>query len=155
MTPDTHASWHARLLEAGRVAVDTNALIYFLDLSPVYYPLMAAAFGLAEDGHLEIVVPTLVEVELLVGLMRSGDERNVARLRLLLDGFKGLEIAPLDRAAATEAARIRASTGLSTPDALVIGTALAAGCRAVIGNDLRCARRITVPTYLCLSDYQA
>jgi predicted nucleic acid-binding protein len=145
--------WRRRVAEAGRLALDTNALIYFLDRTMPYYPLCAAVFGLAEDGRIEIVVPTLAEVELLVGLTRKGDDAGIARLGLLLERFPGLTVAPLDRAAALAAARLRAHLGLATPDALLAGTALAAGCNAVVGNDRLCRERLTEPAYLYLSDY--
>lgn len=147
--------WLARVAEARRVALDTNALIYFLDGTAPFFSLVADVFGLAEDGGVELVIPTLAETELLVGLIRSGDASAQARLGLLLDRFPNVTVAPLDRAAARAAARIRATTGLSTPDALVIGTALAAGCGAVIGNDRRCAERVETPTYLYLTAYAA
>jgi predicted nucleic acid-binding protein len=137
------------------VALDTNALIYFLDHTEPYYPLVAAVFQLAEEGAVEIVVPTLAETELLVGLLRHGDAAAQARLGLLLDHFPGLSMAPLDRAAAQAAARLRAALGLATPDALLVGMALAAGCGAIVGNDRVCAARVTEPAYLYLADFVA
>lgn len=147
------SAWLARVAAARRVVLDTNALIYFLDRTEPYFPLVAGVFGLAEDGAIEIVVPTLAETELLVGLIRADDPHAQARLGLLLDHFPGVTVAPLDRAAAQAAARLRADFGLSTPDALLVGTASAAGCGAVIGNDQLCAMRVVEPAYLYLSDY--
>lgn len=148
MTP-----WAVRVAAARRVALDTNALIYFLDRTEPYYPLVAEVFALAEEGAAEIVVPTLAETELLVGLVRTEDAGAQARLGLLLDHFPGLSVAPLDRAAARSAAQLRAALNLATPDALLIGTALAAGCAAVIGNDRVCAARVTEPEYFYLSEF--
>lgn len=148
MTP-----WVERVAAARRVALDTNALIYYLDHTDPYFPLVMAVFQLAEDGTVEIVVPTLAETELLVGLLRNADAAAQARIGLLLDHFPGLSVAPLDRAAAQTAARLRAALGLATPDALLVGTALAAGCRAIVGNDRLCASRVTEPAYLYLSDF--
>ena len=146
-------AWRQRVVAARRVALDTNALIYFLDRTMPYYPLCAAVLALAENGRLESVVPTLAEAELLVGLLRRGDEAGIARLKLLLECFPGLQVAPLDRAAALEAARRRAELGLPTPDALLAGTALASGCSAVVGNDRLCSQRLTEPAYLYLSEH--
>lgn len=41
--------------------------------------------------------------------------------------------------------------GLKTPDAVLAGTAPAAGCGAVVGNDGLCAQRPTEAAYLYLS----
>jgi predicted nucleic acid-binding protein len=146
------SDWVERVAAGRRVALDTNALIYFLDRTEPYFPLVAAVFQLAEEGAIEIVVPTLAETELLVGLLRNADAAAQARLGLLLDHFPGLSVAPLDRPAARAAAGLRASLGLATPDALLVGTALAAGCGAIVGNDRLCAARVQEPAYLYLAD---
>ena len=147
--------WVEHLRDAGRVALDTNARIYFLDESPGRYHLVRAAFLMTEAGELEIVIPSLVEMELVVGLLRSEDHTSLARLDLLLDRFKGVSIAPFDREAARSAASLRAAFSLSTPDAVVIGTAIAAGCQAVVGNDRACASRVSSPKYLLLDRFAA
>jgi predicted nucleic acid-binding protein len=145
--------WLERLGSLRRLALDTNAIIYFLDRTEPHFALMEALFDRAESGELEVVVPALVEMELLVGPYRSSDDAAVDGIRLLLDHFPGLAVAPIDRAAAQAAARLRAELGLATPDALIVGTALAAGCEAVVGNDRTCAARLTTPSYLLLSDF--
>lgn len=109
------SDWTGRIAAAGRVALDTNALIYFLDQTMPYYPLVATAFRLAEEGRIQLVVPTLAEVEVRIGLLRSDSVAAQARLGLLLDHFPGLSVVPLDRTAAQAAADTRASLDLATP----------------------------------------
>jgi predicted nucleic acid-binding protein len=85
--------------------------------------------------------------------MRDGDEEALERVALLLDHFPNVSVAPLTRRAARYAAKIIASHGLATPDALVVGTALDSGCAAVIGNDKRWLSRFEAPRYIALADH--
>lgn len=48
--------------------------------------------------------------------------------------------------AALQAANIRALTCLAPPDALLIGTAMMAGCEVIVSNDDRWSRRLS-PLY--------
>lgn len=147
------ADWEQLLESFDRVALDTNAVIYFLDQTEPYARLVTALFRACEEGRLTVVIPTLVVAELLVAPMCDGDEAALERMALLLDHFPNVTVAPLSRQAAQLAARIRASHGLATPDALIVGTALESGCAAVIGNDKRWRSRFETPRYVVLADH--
>lgn len=147
------SAWQAKLAAHKRVALDTNAVIYFLDRTEPYFAYVEAVFERTEKGLMQIVIPVLVEMELLVGPLRKHDAAAVQATRLLMDHFPGLTVAPVDHSAARAAARLRATHGLSTPDALIAGTALVAGCTAIIGNDRLCATRLTHPVYLPLFQF--
>jgi predicted nucleic acid-binding protein len=138
--------WHG--LE--RIALDTNALIYYLDGVAPYAEPVTELLRRAEAGSLEIIVPGLVELELRVGPLRDGDEEALRRIDLLLDHFPGLRVAPMGREAARAAAGLRAEHGIKTPDALVAGVAVVEGCDAIVGNDRRCADRLREPRYVLL-----
>jgi predicted nucleic acid-binding protein len=146
-------SWPERIAPLGRVSLDTNAVVYFLDRTELYFDLVAHVFERAEAGTLELVLSTLVETELLVGPLRAGNQGAVEAVRLLLDHFPGVTVRPIDRAVARTAAELRAAQRLATPDALIAATAVVCGAEAVIGNDRRCAARLAAPPYLLLSDY--
>ncbi len=57
-----------------------------------------------------------------------------------LASFPGLVLVPLDLPVAQEAARLRATHGLSTPDAIQVASALVAGAPVLLTNDRRLAR---------------
>ena len=147
------ATWQRRLSDLDQVVVDTNVIIYFLQQAEPYHSLATQLFAACESGSLSVLVSALVELELLVGPFRDNDTDGVERIQLFLDHFPNLSVVPIDRTVAQAAARARAKYGIATPDALVVGTALAAGCDAVIGNDKQWATRLTDPPYILLSDY--
>lgn len=136
-----------------RLALDTNAVIYFLDGTEPYFPLVDALFGAVEDGQKEIVLSVLVEMELLVKPYRDGDNLAITRIGLLTDHYPNLAVAPITRAVAQRAARIRAREKLATPDALIVACAIEAGCEVLIGNDQECQRRLKSLPYVYLSDF--
>jgi predicted nucleic acid-binding protein len=102
-------------------------------------------------GRREGVISVISEIEVLTRPLREGTGLDVERARVLLDA-KGLHVVELDRQIAREAARVRAGTGLRLPDAAIVATALVTECDAIIGNDARCAERVTGVPYVLLDD---
>jgi len=72
--------------------------------------------------------------EVLVRPFRTGPAA-VAIAEGFLRHFAELEIITVDYAIARESARIRALTGMRTPDALIVASALVAGVDIVVTND--------------------
>ena len=118
----------------GPVYVDANAIIYSVERVEPYHGLLAPMWEEARAGRFTLASSELVALETLIRPLRDGN----ARLEMLFRSI--LAAAEIDLIAATlatweDAARIRAETGLATPDALHAATALRAGCAAFITND--------------------
>jgi predicted nucleic acid-binding protein len=79
-------------------------------------------------------VSPLVRLECLVAPMRRGDLDIEDRYRAVLDMFRQVD---LDLAVFERGARLRASTGMKTPDALHVAAAQLHGCDALWTNDDR------------------
>ena len=75
----------------------------------------------------------------------------MAQVRLLLDG-DGISVVGMDRNVARLAAEQRATTGLDVADATIVATGMYAECDVILGNDYRCAKRVTGIPYLLLDD---
>jgi tRNA(fMet)-specific endonuclease VapC len=112
-------------------ALDTNTLIYFFKgVGDVAEHLLATA-----PAH--IAIPTIVLYEIETGIAKSSHpQRRRDQLAQLLDA---VTVLPFDRAAATEAASLRALLeGAGTPigplDTLIAGTALAHNATLVTHN---------------------
>ncbi|MEW6594388.1 MAG: type II toxin-antitoxin system VapC family toxin [Thermodesulfobacteriota bacterium] len=120
-----------------KLALDTVALIYFLERHPVHYATAKKIFRQLEAGHCTGVMSSLVFAELLVPAYRAKDARQAGQLVQLLTNFPNLEIISLTPQLSVEAAKIRANHGLRTPDAIHAATALAAGVDCFITNDKR------------------
>ena len=58
----------------------------------------------------------------------------------------------VDRYLANYAASIRARHNLTLVDSVIVATAAASGCDALIGNDKRCAERVTEIPYIYLDE---
>lgn len=104
------------------------------------------------DGEKLAVVSVITEIELLIKPLRRDDELEVARIRSFLDS-QHVHVVDLDqRHIAPLAAELRATRGLSLADAVIVATALHAGCDVIVGNDARCAQRVHEVPYVLLDD---
>jgi predicted nucleic acid-binding protein len=146
--------WASDLSKLGRIAFDTNALIYLLEGQEPHVGRVAEALWRVERGLAVGVVSTIVEMEVLVRPIRDQRFDVVERVDMLFRNVRTLLIREVDRTVARLAAGLRARTNLKTPDALIAATAVAEGCDAIIGNDQDFAVRVQqdIP-YLRLDDY--
>ena len=64
---------------AGRVAIDTGPLIYFLSGDTNRAPIVRRLLAAASRGEIQIVVSTITEAELLVAPLRQSDRTKHAR----------------------------------------------------------------------------
>ena len=86
----------------------------------------------------EFCVSQLVLMECLVKPLKIGDVVMEQRIRNFIGDMTMLEITP---AVFDRAAHIRATTGLKTPDALHLATAIISGCDAMWTGDTEMAKR--------------
>jgi len=124
-----------RAVGAGPVALDTCVFIYLIEEHPTYLPVLAPLFAAVDAGQLPAVTSALTILEVLVVPFRHGDAALAAHYEALLCGSRGLETVDVGAVILRDAAALRASTGLRTPDAIQLATALAHGCSALVTND--------------------
>src|SRR5262249_44536224 len=104
----------------------------------------------AQAGSIEIVSSELTVLEALVGPLKSG---NTILEKAFEDAFRGTEmrLLPITQPILREAARLRATTKLRTPDALHAATATGAGCVLFVTNDVG-FRALASPPIVILDD---
>lgn len=136
-----------------KIALDTSVLIYYFNRHQPYFQTCRQLVKEIESGQLRGVISTVSEMEVLVGPLAQGRERAARDIGDLLRRLRWLEIVPFDRALARQAASLRAETRLRSLDAIVATTAVAAGCRYLVGNDQHFAGRVKGLDYLVLADY--
>ena len=73
--------------------------------------------------------------ELLVHPYKKGDIDRVNTIYALTSTYPHLSWLPPTLALADDAARVRATYGLRTPDAIQVATAISAGATGFVGND--------------------
>ena len=87
-----------------------------------------------QAGELEIISSELILMETLVLPLRNGDRFLVnAYEQLLLS--EAMQLIPISQSILRQAANIRATTSLKTPDAIHAATALSINCNQFITND--------------------
>ena len=122
-------------LQAGwTIYVDSPVIIYSVERVEPYSALLDPLWRQVETGECFVVSSELVVAEILVKPIREGNSALAMELRSVLDS-SDLSLVPATRPVWDEVARLRAMTGLKTPDALHVATSLMAGCDLFITND--------------------
>ena len=120
---------------SGPVALDSVIFIYFIEEHPKYLPLVGAVFSGIDAERWQGVTSTITLLETLVVPYRRQRQDLAERYELLLSRSKGLRAIEIDRPLLRDAAKIRASLSIRTPDALQVAAALTAGCSCLLTND--------------------
>ena len=139
------------LPDDGPIYLDANGFIYSVERVEPYRALLAPMWRQAQAGVFNIVSSELALLETLVKPLREGNTVLEALFRRLFDANE-VSLIPATRALWEEAARLRAVTGLRTPDALHAATALRARCTLFVTND-GAFRRVTGLPVVVLDDF--
>ena len=118
----------------GPVYLDANGFIYSVERVEPYRTLLEPMWQQARAGEFDVASSDITVLETLVKPLREGDEVVEMLLRSMFDAQE-VSLIPATRELWEDAARIRADTGLKTPDALHAATALRAGCALFVTND--------------------
>ena len=133
------------LPSTGPVYLDASAFIYSVERIEPYRALLEPVWQEARGGRfsvvsselvvLETVVSSeLVVLETLVRPLREGDAVVESLFRSLFEANE-VRLITASRSLWEEAARLRADTGLKTPDALHAASAVQAECTLFVTND--------------------
>jgi predicted nucleic acid-binding protein len=118
----------------GSVYIDANAIIYSVERIEPYRELLAPMWQEAGAGRFALASSELVVLETLIKPLREGNARLEMLFRSIFAAAE-MDLIPATLAIWEDAARIRAVTGLKTPDALHAATALQAECTLFVTND--------------------
>jgi predicted nucleic acid-binding protein len=140
-----------------RLVIDTSAAIAYLHGGERASPAAAWVFdGCLATGRNPAVMSALSVAELMVGPSKAG-AAAMGTMEGFLRFFSGMRVAPFEEATARAAAAVRASTGLSLPDAAVVATALEHDAATIVTNDARwpaALRASSISVVVCLlADY--
>jgi len=119
---------------SGSVAVDANVVIYAVQGDSAYEPLLRPLWRALWAGSITVVCSELLLCEVLTGALKNDDARLAEAFEAFL-ASPGWELLPISREILRNAARLRASLRLRTPDAIHAATALRAGCAMFLTND--------------------
>ena len=118
----------------GLTYIDASGLIYSVERIEPYRTLLEPMWLEAQDGNITIVSSPLLVTEALVKPLRDGNTEIEMQYR---DMFASNAVRLLDASyhVFEDAARIRAESGLKTPDLIRAATAIRAECALFITND--------------------
>jgi predicted nucleic acid-binding protein len=120
---------------AGLVYLDANPIIYSVEKHPAYWPLLEPLWQAAKGKNIEIVSSDLVLMETLTGPLKSGDTALATSYEQLFQQAQ-TRLLPITHPILREAAQLRATTKLRTPDALHAATAQQVSSVQFITNDV-------------------
>ena len=136
-----------------KIGLDTSVLVYYFNRHERYFKTCQRLVREIEFGRLRGVISVASEMEVLVHPLAEKRAQVVNDIQQLFRRLRWLDIVPVDRTLARQAAALRAETKLRSLDAIIATTALAAGCRYLVGNDREFASRIKGLGYIMLGDY--
>lgn len=122
------------LPSSGIIYIDTSVVIYTVEGNPDYYSLLQPLWLKFQTGELEIISSELILMETLVVPLRNANNALIADYEQLLLSSE-MRLIPISQAVLRQAAILRATTNLKTPDAIHAATALSVNCTQFITND--------------------
>lgn len=130
------------------VYLDACILIYTLDHVPPYADLLAPFWSQVALGRLICFTSELSLLETLVKPLQLAD-RELQRYYLdFLTNNDSLQVFPITKEILIEAAQLRANTGLKTPDAIHMATAMGYAADLILSNDTGWQRVAGAPLLL-------
>lgn len=121
--------------EGDRILLDTTALAAYLDASEPTHPIARHVIEeLVASGRNPAVVSMVTVMEILVRPLRMTPPGHHTVLAFIRNQANLVPVA-VDLQVAQDAAFLRAAHRLSPPDALIVGTGLAAQVSQLVTND--------------------
>jgi predicted nucleic acid-binding protein len=118
----------------GTIYVDAMAVIYTVERYPDYWPLLEPMWVAASAGTIDIVTSELTIMEVLVKPLKTKDAALVLAFDQSLTETD-TRLLPITQSILRDAAHLRATTKLRTPDAIHAASAQQIGCLLFVTND--------------------
>ena len=122
-------------LRGNVVGFDTVPLIYYIEENPNYSKVVDPFFEAIAHSEFKVVTSIVTLLEVLVHPIRNDNTILAQKYRDLLFDTEGLSIMVLDQEIAEEAARLRASYNIRTPDSIQMATAVSVGASFFLTKD--------------------
>ncbi len=132
----------ASLPASGIVYVDTNVVIYSVEKIEPYWKELQTLWQAARKGQFTILSSELIVLETLVKPLKNADNALEKTFRELLLASNEVELLPISLSILEQAAQLRATTNLKSPDAIHAASALSAGSSVFVTNE-KIFKRVT------------
>lgn len=119
----------------GTVYLDANCFIYSVERIDPYQVVLDPLWQALSKRQFTVITSELTLLEVLVKPLKVGNSALVTSLRTILRQSSDVQMVPITQDVLEEAANLRATLSLKTPDALHAATALSHGCALFVTND--------------------
>ena len=130
------------LSDGNPVFFDSNALILAFEAGSTWSSAIGLLLSEIEGGKRRGVLSELSLGEILVKPLAAGAVAHVAFYESLFSSDGPFDVRTVDRAVIRRSAGLQADTGLKLADALLVATAMEAGCRDFLTADVRLGRKL-------------
>jgi predicted nucleic acid-binding protein len=135
------------------IAIDAAPIIYYVERNQRYLDLMRFVIKQMVSGRLKAVSASITLTEVLVKPIANNDTVTADGFRRMLLKGTGFKLIPITAPIAEQAAELRATYKLKTPDALQIAAAVDQKCDAFLTNDTG-LKRVTEVQVLVLDELE-
>ena len=127
------------------LAVETAPFIYFVEKNTTYVDRMRAIFQHVNEGTIQVITSVITLTEVLVRPIQVGNQHYQQEYEEMLLNTEHIVTRSINPDIARQAAQMRATYHLRTPDALQIATAVQTDCQAFLTNDFALRRVNEIP----------
>ncbi len=117
-----------------KVIIDTNVFISVIN-DELDSDASRSLFDRVDAGEVGAIVSSITLAELAAGYFQADDERGWMRTLQHMLSSENFSIIDLDYRVVDQAGRIRADTGLSLPDSIIVASGMAGHADYVVSND--------------------
>ena len=123
------------LSKASKIFLDTAPLIYYIERSANFFPIVDRFFQGLKSRNILAVVSPITLAECLVMPFKLNNIQMQQNYINFLTNTREVEMVEINPEIARQAASLRATYRLKLPDALQIAVAVASGCDRFLTND--------------------
>jgi predicted nucleic acid-binding protein len=135
------------------VGVDTSIFIYFIEKkNPAYIKLLREFFKKNKMGKIRLVTSTITLLEVLVQPFKQSRYDLVEKYKKILEESEYIKLVDFNTEIPEISAKIRAKSGIRTPDAIQIGTSVHSEADYFLTNDKRLKSVEDIPVII-LEDF--
>lgn len=132
------------------VYVDTAIVIYSMEKFPDYFPLLEPMWRQLQTSEIQVITSELTLLETLVMPLRNRNTDLIDRYEAMLLSSE-ISLIPISQNILKQAANLRSTSNLKTPDAIHTSTAINQKCTVFLTNDTG-LRNIPVSSVIVLKD---
>ena len=122
-------------LQGQRIYIDANVFIYFLEKSPVFFPVVAEVLGACSFHQVFAFTGDAAVAEVMAGIYRQDKPALNKQCKAFFGNQQLLSVVRHDAKDFDLAALLVAKQRFKLIDSLHLATALQHGCKALVTND--------------------